>query len=49
LCHFPVDALLEPSQPDHMDTGLGISIGSSHKFPRVASGWGLMVMHRNDS
>ena len=49
LRHFPVDALIEPSQHDHMDTGLGISIGSSHKFHRGASGWGLMAMNRNDS
>ena len=47
--HFPVDALIEPRQHDNMDTGLGISIESSHTLHRVASGWGLMVMNRNDS
>src|SRR5215475_3619397 len=47
--HFPVDALIEPRQHDNLNTGLGISIGSSHKFHRVASGWGWMVMNRNDS
>jgi len=47
--HSPVDALMEPSQHGNMDTGLGSSIGSSHKFHHVASGWGLMVMNLNDS
>ena len=47
--HLPVDALIEPRQHDHLHTGLGISIGSSHTLHRVASGWGWMVMNRNDS
>ena len=47
--HFPGDALIEPRQHDTRDTGLGISIESSHKLHRVASGWGLMVMNRHDS
>ena len=46
---FPVDALIEPRQHDHLHTGLGISIGASYKLHRVASGWGWRVMHRNDS
>jgi hypothetical protein len=49
LGHFAVDALMEPSQLDNLDTGVGISIGASGKLHGVASGCGLRVMHHNDS
>src|SRR5262249_29483489 len=49
LRHFPVDTLIQPSESDDIDTGLGISIRASGKLHRVASGWGGMSMNRNDS
>ena len=49
LRHFPIGPLMQPGQHDHMDTGLGISIRASPQLHRVASGWWLMVMHRQDS
>ncbi len=36
--HFPVDALMEPSEHDPIDTGLGVSIWASRKLHRVAAG-----------
>ena len=36
--HLPVDTLMQPSEHDDMDTGLGISIGASGKLHRMASG-----------
>ena len=49
LRHFAVDALMEPSEPDHVDTGVRISVVASDKLHRTASGWWLMVMNRGDS
>src|SRR5712691_9960410 len=49
LRHFPVDALMQPSQSDHLDTGLGIYIRASGKLHCVASGWWGMSMNRKDS
>jgi len=49
LRHFPIDALMEPSQQDNMDTGLSISIGSSHECHCFASGRWSVVMNPQDS
>ena len=38
LCHFAVDALIEPSQHDNVDTRLRSEIGASDKLHGVASG-----------
>ena len=40
LRHFAVDALIEPSQHDHVDTRLRSSIGASDTLHSVASGGG---------
>src|SRR5712691_730062 len=49
LRHFPLDALVQPSPSDTLDTGVGISIWASGTLHRVASGWWGMSMHRHDS
>ena len=43
---FPVDTVMQPSEHDDMDTGLGLSIWASDKLHRVASGWWWMLMSR---
>jgi len=49
LRHLPVNALRQPSEHDHRDPGLPISVRASHTLHRFASGgWG-MVMNRHDS
>ena len=47
--HFPLDALIQPSPSDNLDTGVGIYIWASGKLHRVASGWWGMSMNRHDS
>ena len=49
VCHFSVDALIEPRQVDHLDTGVGISIRTSDTLHRVASGWWWVVTTHHDS
>ena len=49
LCHLAIEALIEPSEPDNVDTGVRRSIVASDKLHRTASGWWLMVMNRGDS
>ena len=49
LCHLAIDALIEPSEPDNVDTGVRRSILASDKLHCTASGGWLMVMHRGDS
>src|SRR5439155_8655521 len=49
LRHFPVDAWMQPSQSDHLETGLGISIRASGTLHCVASGWWGMSMNRKDA
>ena len=47
--HLAIDALIEPSEPDHVETGVRRYIVASDKRHRTASGGWLMVMHRGDS
>ena len=49
VCHLAIDALMEPSEPDHVDTGVRRSIVASDKLHRTASGGWLMVMNHGDS
>src|SRR5207249_1729198 len=49
LGHLAIDALIEPSAPDHGDTGVRCSIVTSDQLHRTASGWWSMVMNRGDS
>ena len=47
--HFAVEPLMQPSEPDDLDTGLGSQIRASGELHGVASGWWWMVMNRKDS
>src|SRR5713101_7664381 len=49
LRHFPLDALIKPRQHDKRDTGLSISIWSSHQLHCCASGRWSVVMNPQDS
>ena len=49
LGHLAVDALMEPNVFDNVDTGLRISIVTSGKLHRIASGRWWRVMNRGDS
>ena len=49
VCHLAIDALMEPSEPDHVDTGVRRSIVASDTRHRTASGGWWMVMNRGDS
>jgi hypothetical protein len=49
LRHLAIDALLEPSEPDHVDTGVRRSIVASDTPHRTASGGWWMVMNRGDA
>ena len=41
--HLAIDAVIEPSEPDNVDTGVRRSIVASDKLPRTASGGWLRV------
>lgn len=47
--HGARDALAPPRLYDHLDTGLGIPIGTSHTLQRVASGWWEVVRNLHDA
>ena len=49
LCHLAIEALIEPCEPDHGDTGVRCLIVASDTLHRTASGWWWMVMNRGDS
>jgi len=49
VCHLALEALMEPSEPDDVETHVGGYIVTSDKLHRTASGWWWMVMNRGDS
>src|SRR5438309_718270 len=49
LWHLAIEALMEPREPDHCDTGVRCYIVASDKLHRTASGWWWMVMNRGDA